>query len=287
MFHKGNAVASLLRWGRSALSPISSLAARSPVPGGGCVVVSQQICASCATANSTFASVCRSCSAPLEPRSLPSDTSGGFAIYGADGQAAVQAAPASTPPTDYASAPHSASGGNGHWPAERLTPSTLQKWASDGWTGLPRAQTPLPVRPASRSWAAPPPAPPGCDGGTAAAVPPPPPAAPPDVPAAPRGPLAFHLEVGAGSALAAGTPAGFAPEPPPASAADDGGVMAGVSASRSRLRPPPGTSSPRPTRPRLRTSPPGPVPPLALRLPRPGLGPDAARGSGSRSSSSR
>ncbi|HAW10591.1 MAG TPA: hypothetical protein DCX12_05915 [Chloroflexi bacterium] len=185
--------------------------------------MSQQICASCATANSTFASVCRSCSAPLEPRSLPSDTSGGFAIYGADGQAAVQAAPASTPPTDYASAPHSASGGNGHWPAERLTPSTLQKWASDGWTGLPRAQTPLPVRPASRSWAAPPPAPPGCDGGTAAAVPPPPPAAPPDVPAAPRGPLAFHLEVGAGSALAAGTPAGFAPEPPPAGAADDGG----------------------------------------------------------------
>ena len=102
--------------------------------------MSQQICASCATANSTFASVCRSCSAPLEPRSLPSDTSGGFAIYGADGQAAVQAAPASTPPTDYASAPHSASGGNGHWPAERLTPSTLQKWASDGWAGLPRAQ---------------------------------------------------------------------------------------------------------------------------------------------------
>ena len=76
-----------------------------PAPRGGRTVVSQQICPSCATANSTFASVCRSCSAPLEPRSLPSDTSGGFAIYGADGQAAVQAAPASARPTDYAPAP--------------------------------------------------------------------------------------------------------------------------------------------------------------------------------------
>ena len=187
--------------------------------------MSQQICPSCATANSTFASVCRSCSTPLEPRSLPSDTSGGFAIYGTDGQAAVQAAPASAPSTDYAPAPPSTAGGNGHWPAEKLTPSNLQKWASDGWTGLPRAQVPRPVRPASRSWAAPPPH----DGGLATAVPPPPPAPPadpppPPPPPAPRGPLAFHLDVGAGSALAAsGTPAAFAPPPPPAGDGDEGG----------------------------------------------------------------
>ncbi len=182
-------------------------------------MVSQQICPSCATANSTFASVCRSCSTALEPRSLPSDTSGGFAIYGTDGQAAVQAAPASASTAGYAPAPPSAAGGNGHWPAEKLTPSSLQKWASDGWTGLPRAQVPRPVRPASHSWAAPPPS--GDDGGPVVAVPPTPPAAPPP---APRGPLAFHLDVGAGSALAAsGTPAAFAPPPPPAGAGDDGG----------------------------------------------------------------
>ena len=185
-------------------------------------MVSQQICPSCATANSTFASVCRSCSTALEPRSLPSDTSGGFAIYGADGQAAVQAAPASAPTADYAPAPPSTAGGNGHWPAEKLTPSSLQKWASDGWTGLPRAQVPRPVRPVSHSWAGPPP--PGNDAGLAAAVTLPPPAAPPPAPAAPRAPLAFHLDVGAGSALAAsGTPAAFAPPPPSAGAGDDGG----------------------------------------------------------------
>ncbi|MGD1033661.1 MAG: hypothetical protein ABR977_04435 [Candidatus Dormibacteria bacterium] len=187
--------------------------------------MSQQICPSCATANSTFASVCRSCSVPLEPRSLPSDTSGGFAIYGADGQAAVQAAPASARPTDYAPAPPSAAGGNGHWPAEKLTPSSLQKWASDGWTGVPRAQVPRPVRPASRgSWASPAPVTPESDGGPAPAAPPAPPAAPPPAPPAPRGPLAFHLDVGAGSALAAsGTPAAFPPPAPPAGAPDDGG----------------------------------------------------------------
>ena len=249
-------------------------------------MVSQQICPSCATANSTFASVCRSCSTALEPRSLPSDTSGGFAIYGADGQAAVQAAPASASTAGYAPAPPSAAGGNGHWPAEKLTPSSLQKWASDGWTGLPRAQVPRPVRPASHSWAAPPP--PGDDDGPVAAVPPPPPAAPPPAPPAPRGPLAFHLDVGAGSALAAsGTPAAFAPRPRPPGLGTTGAGAAGVSGSRSRLRPPRGPSSPRPTHPRLRTRPRGPVPPTALRPRRPGRRPGAARGSGSRSSSSR
>ena len=186
--------------------------------------MSQQICPSCATANSTFASVCRSCSTPLEPRSLPSDTSGGFAIYGADGQAAVQATPASAAPGDYASAPHSAAGGNGHWPAERMTPSSLQKWASDGWTGLPRAQAPRPVRPPVRSWDVPPTAPVGSAGASVAAAPPAPPAEPPPAPAAPRGPLAFHLDVGAGSALAASSAStAFAPPPPPAVAADEEG----------------------------------------------------------------
>jgi len=189
-------------------------------------VVSQQICASCATANSTFASVCRSCSAPLEPRSLPSDTSGGFAVYGADGQAAVQAAPAAAAPSGYAPAPPSVNGGNGHWPAEKLTPSSLQKWASDGWTGLPRAQPPRPVRPSFRSWAAPPPGTPGPDGASAAAVPPPPPPAPPPAPSAARGPLAFHLDVGAGSALAAAPGAPPASAPPPRSHPRGGGLSA-------------------------------------------------------------
>jgi len=183
--------------------------------------VSQQICQSCATANSTFASVCRSCSAPLPPRPLASEAPPGFGAYVSYGQSGPSVptptvAPAS-PPHTYEASPRSAPAEEGGWPAERLSVSSHQVWASNGWTGVPREQPRNPRPPVSPVWGPPPaPGPTRSDGRSAtpppAALAPTVPALPPAVPPpAPRAPMAFHLDVGAGSALAA---APHAPAPP-------------------------------------------------------------------------
>lgn len=171
-------------------------------------MVSQQICPSCATANSTYASVCRSCSAPLTPRPASGDSMAGFAVYGSNGQGAAPtpASAASPPPPShtYEAGPRSAPGEEGGWPAERLSVSSHQVWASNGWTGLPREQPSPPRAPVAPVWGPPPaPGPTRSDGRVHAPAPvasPFPPAAPPP---APRAPMAFHLDGGAGSALAA------------------------------------------------------------------------------------
>jgi len=182
--------------------------------------VSQQICPSCATANSTYASVCRSCSAPLTPRPPSSDAPGGFAVYGGNGQSAAPAPtppepPASPAPT-YEASPRSAPGEEGGWPVERLSVSSHQVWASNGWTGVPRVQPQTSRAPVSPVWGPPPaPGPTRSDGRSAAPAPTTsacPPAVPPP---APRAPMAFHLDGGAGSALAA-APRMPGPASPPA-----------------------------------------------------------------------
>lgn len=167
--------------------------------------MSQQICPSCATANSTYASVCRSCSAPLTPRPPSSDEPSGFAVYGRDGGSAAPA-PAIPPlpaSLDFQAGPRSASGEEGGWPAERLSVSSHQVWASNGWTGVPRMQPHTPRAHVPPVWGPPPaPGPMRSDGRsaapalTASAFPP---AVPPP---APRAPMAFHLDGGAGPALA-------------------------------------------------------------------------------------
>jgi len=168
--------------------------------------VSQQVCPSCATANSTYASVCRSCSAPLTPRPPSSDASSGFAVYGNDGGGAAPA-PASPPPPvslDFQAGPRSAPGEEGGWPAERLSLSSHQVWASNGWTGVPRVQPHTPRAHVPPVWGPPPaPGPTRSDGRSAAPAritPALPPAVPPP---APRAAMAFHLDGGAGPALAA------------------------------------------------------------------------------------
>jgi ribosomal protein L40E len=219
-------VASLLRWERSTLSHISSLASTfHPLPGGERTLVSQQICPSCATANSTFASVCRSCSAPLAPRPPSSDAPGGFTVYGSNGQGAASApaplAPPASPSHTYEPSPRSEPGEEGGWPAERLSVSSHPVWASNGWTGVPREQPRTPRAPVPHVWGPPPaPGPTRSDGRSSAPVPAPPPLPPAVPPPAPRAPMAFHLDVGAGSALAA-APRVSAPANPPAPRAVD------------------------------------------------------------------
>ena len=178
-------------------------------------MVSQQICPACATANSTFASVCRSCSSPLAPRASAPGAIGLFAPAEGNGQAADGTPAATFEATPRTKLPGEESG----WPASRLSASSLQVWASDGWTGVPRSPTAAPDRRGGSEWAAiPPPLPP---------PPPPPPTSPPlsqlanqapaTPPAPPRAALAFHVNVGAESALAAGrpAPAPLGPPPPP------------------------------------------------------------------------
>jgi len=221
--------------------------------------VSQQICPSCATANSTFATVCRSCSVPLEQRVLPIATSDGFKVFSGSGQPAIPApadgfrvfggnghapapapadgfrvfggaghAPAPAPavpppPLAYEAGPRGAAGEESGWPADRLTPSRFQTWAAGGWTGVPRSQAPKPGGADPPPWG-PPPAPLRRDSLMSAAPAPAPAAVP-----APRAPLAFHLDVGAGSAPAPAPgalgspafPAGGAPRVP--GEADDRG----------------------------------------------------------------
>jgi hypothetical protein len=194
--------------------------------------VSQQICPSCATANSTFASVCRSCCAPLAPRPPSNAAPGGFAVYGSNGQSAAPAptppAPPASPSHTYEASPRSAPGEEGGWPAERFSVSSHQVWASNGWTGVPREQPQTPRAPVSPVWGPPPaPGPTRSDGRPAAPVPTAPPFPPAAPPPAPRAPMAFHLDGGAGSALAAAPrvsasppmPATTSPPAPPAVAA--------------------------------------------------------------------
>ncbi len=223
--------------------------------------MSQQICPSCATANSTFATVCRSCSVPLEPRVLPIATSDGFKVFGGnghtpapapadgfrvfggnghtpapapadgfrvfsgDGQTPAPTAAVPPPPPAYEAGPRGAAGEESGWPAHQLTPSRFQTWGGGGWTGLPRSQAPKPGGDDPPAWG-PPPAPPRRDSLMSAG----PALAPAAAAPAPRAPLAFHLDVGAGSALApapgalgspAASPAGGAPRMP--GEADDRG----------------------------------------------------------------
>ena len=179
-------------------------------------MVSQQTCPSCATANSTFASVCRNCAAPLAPRPLPVSGPGGFAVYSSGGAPAAPPVVAPPPPSpdSYQAAPRSATGDEGGWPADRISPSRFQASASDGWTGVPREQATAAQQHAPPAWG-PPAAPPPqrSDGHRLAGASPDPTAAAP----APRGPLAFHLDVGAGSALAAASRAPGPTAPPPLS----------------------------------------------------------------------
>ncbi len=130
---------------------------------------------------------------------------GGFLVNG--GQPAPDPKPPST--DGYEAGPRAAGGDEGGWPTNHLSASRFQAWASDGWTGVPREQASASQRPASPVWG-PPAAPPPqrSDGHHGAA---PPQAAPPPPS---RGPLAFHLDVGAGSALAAAPPASPPPSPP-------------------------------------------------------------------------
>lgn len=191
--------------------------------------MSQQICQSCATANSTFASVCRSCSAPLAPRAPSSDAPGGFGMYGSNGQnvppTATPPAPPASPSPTYEASPRSALGEEGGWPAERFSVSSHQVWASNGWTGVPREQPQIARAPVSPVWGPPPaPGPTRSDGRSATAAPTVPPFPLAVQPPAPRAPMAFHLDGGAGSALAAAPrvsasppiPAPSSPSAPPA-----------------------------------------------------------------------
>ncbi len=105
--------------------PILGWQLSNPVRRGPRPVVSEQICPSCATPNSSFAPSCRSCGASLSPRPLPA----------------------------YESAPRSLGLGRGvggaeGWPAPKLTPSGLAaQYSSDRWAGVPRAQGPYPDQP--------------------------------------------------------------------------------------------------------------------------------------------
>jgi hypothetical protein len=188
-------------------------------------VVSEQICPSCATPNSTFASTCRRCGRSLNPRALPDATT-----------ATYEAAPR-------VQAPASAADG---WPVEKLTPSRAESYSADPWAGMPRlraaadgpgAQDPglwprppvpvgAPMDAPSTSAAAGAPA-----AGLAAAASDSrtltaagePAAAAPSQPSRPG--LSFHLDVAAGSAIAAGQmrsqpaePAGETADPAPPAA---------------------------------------------------------------------
>ncbi|MGO8686653.1 MAG: hypothetical protein ACLQT7_05615 [Candidatus Dormibacteria bacterium] len=171
-------------------------------------MVSQQICPSCATANSTFASVCRNCATPLAPRPQPGTAAEGFAVY-RSGVRPPEPPPvaAAPPPLDtFEAAPRSVAGEEGGWPADRLSPSRFQASLPDGWTGLPREPAAGTQVGESLPWG-PPSAPPPqrSDGHQPAVMMPAPP--PPSAAAGTRAPLAFHLDGGAGTALAAAPPA--------------------------------------------------------------------------------
>lgn len=161
-------------------------------------MVSQQICPSCATANSTFASTCRICRTPLSPKTFP------------DEELELTYEPART---SRSSAPMSMPGAA--WPAERLTPSHLaERYSSDVWASLP---PPLPdgAAPSALSnWPAAPAAaadPPAAEARGPVATEPiaGSDASPESVPATsipPRPPLSFHLDTQAGAVLAASPP---------------------------------------------------------------------------------
>ena len=149
-------------------------------------MISPQLCPACATPNPPGAPACRGCGAALGPPPSVTD------------QVAYESAP--RPAAAGARGPGGAEG----WPVLRLTPSLAPEAPADSWAGIPREKV------------APPPAPPDWLKLRPGAFPPGSAGSPPPPPARPA--LSFHLDVGAGSALAAG------PIPPAALPPTEGGL---------------------------------------------------------------
>ncbi len=152
-------------------------------------MVSQQICPACATPNSTYASKCRNCATPLNPRPLPGDPTSLWTAQPGQPAAPSQRLDDGDPAAsaEYEAAPRvtgSASpAGAGHdpWPAESLTPSRVEEGHTSGlWSSLAR-QDAHPPSANGHPWPSPPTASDKSEAAPAVyEAPPPSPAAAPD-----------------------------------------------------------------------------------------------------------